>query len=83
MWGDCSCRKKYSHVDLVVMVDGYEGEKGTVVAGSRGYFLKVRAVTPERSDSEGNEEGNQDLGFSSPGMDDGSLHGGMGVWDGL
>lgn len=34
-------RKKYSHVDLVVMVDGYEGEKGAVVAGSRGYFLKV------------------------------------------
>lgn len=24
------------------MVDGFEGEKGTVVAGSRGYFLKVR-----------------------------------------
>lgn len=43
VWGDCSCRKKYSHVDLVVMVDGYEGEKGAVVAGSRGYFLKVRA----------------------------------------
>lgn len=41
VWGDCSCRKKYSHVDLVVMVDGYEGEKGAVVAGSRGYFLKV------------------------------------------
>lgn len=35
-------RKKYSHVDLVVMVDGYEGEKGAIVAGSRGYFLKVR-----------------------------------------
>lgn len=46
VWGDCSCRKKYSHVDLVVMVDGYEGEKGAVVAGSRGYFLKVRAQTP-------------------------------------
>lgn len=46
VWGDCSCRKKYSHVDLVVMVDGYEGEKGTVVAGSRGYFLKVGAQTP-------------------------------------
>lgn len=24
------------------MVDGFEGEKGAVVAGSRGYFLKVR-----------------------------------------
>lgn len=42
IWGDCTVRKKYSHVDLVVMVDGFEGEKGAVVAGSRGYFLKVR-----------------------------------------
>lgn len=40
-FGDCSVQKKYSHVDLVVMIDGYEGEKGAVVAGSRGYFLKV------------------------------------------
>uniref|UniRef100_A0A672MIH3 serine--tRNA ligase n=1 Tax=Sinocyclocheilus grahami TaxID=75366 RepID=A0A672MIH3_SINGR len=39
--GDCTVQKKYSHVDLVVMVDGYEGEKGAIVAGSRGYFLKV------------------------------------------
>lgn len=23
------------------MVDGYEGEKGAIIAGSRGYFLKV------------------------------------------
>ena len=29
-------------MDLVVMEDGFEGEKGAVVAGSRGYFLKVR-----------------------------------------
>ncbi|XP_017703207.1 PREDICTED: serine--tRNA ligase, cytoplasmic-like [Rhinopithecus bieti] len=43
IWGDCTVRKKYSHVDLVVMVDGFEGEKGAAVAGSRGYFLKVRA----------------------------------------
>lgn len=27
IWGDCTVRKKYSHVDLVVMVDGFEGEK--------------------------------------------------------
>ena len=40
-WGDCTVQKKYSHVDLVVMIDGFEGEKGAVVAGSRGYFLKV------------------------------------------
>lgn len=40
-WGDCSAQKKYSHVDLVVMIDGFDGERGAVVAGSRGYFLKV------------------------------------------
>ncbi|XP_072212422.1 serine--tRNA ligase, cytoplasmic isoform X1 [Excalfactoria chinensis] len=49
IWGDCSCRKKYSHVDLVVMVDGYEGEKGAVVAGSRGYFLKGPLVFLEQA----------------------------------
>lgn len=63
VWGDCSCRKKYSHVDLVVMVDGYEGEKGAVVAGSRGYFLKVRAQTPhggmEMIGAGGRPEGNE------------------------
>uniref|UniRef100_A0A8C2XDM5 serine--tRNA ligase n=1 Tax=Cyclopterus lumpus TaxID=8103 RepID=A0A8C2XDM5_CYCLU len=40
-WGDCSVQKKYSHVDLVVMIDGFDGERGAVVAGSRGYFLKA------------------------------------------
>lgn len=44
-WGDCTVQKKYSHVDLVVMIDGFEGEKGAIVAGSRGYFLKVRLVS--------------------------------------
>ncbi|KAI1897182.1 hypothetical protein AGOR_G00080580 [Albula goreensis] len=48
-WGDCSAQKKYSHVDLVVMVDGYEGEKGAVVAGSRGYFLKGPLVFLEQA----------------------------------
>lgn len=43
-WGDCTVQKKYSHVDLVVMIDGFEGEKGAVVAGSRGYFLKVSSA---------------------------------------
>lgn len=43
-WGDCTVQKKYSHVDLVVMIDGFEGDKGAVVAGSRGYFLKVRQM---------------------------------------
>lgn len=48
-WGDCAVQKKYSHVDLVVMVDGYEGEKGAVVAGSRGYFLKGPLVFLEQA----------------------------------
>ncbi|KAJ8379095.1 hypothetical protein AAFF_G00231000 [Aldrovandia affinis] len=48
-WGDCSVRKQYSHVDLVVMVDGYEGEKGAMVAGSRGYFLKGPLVFLEQA----------------------------------
>ncbi|XP_019486186.1 PREDICTED: serine--tRNA ligase, cytoplasmic isoform X2 [Hipposideros armiger] len=49
IWGDCTVRKKYSHVDLVVMVDGFEGEKGAVVAGSRGYFLKGALVFLEQA----------------------------------
>ncbi|XP_053313798.1 serine--tRNA ligase, cytoplasmic [Spea bombifrons] len=48
-WGLCDVRKKYSHVDLVVMVDGFEGEKGAVVAGSRGYFLKGPLVFLEQA----------------------------------
>lgn len=77
VWGDCSCRKKYSHVDLVVMVDGYEGEKGAVVAGSRGYFLKVPAQNPtgglgtigEEGDSGGGAGGR---GCSTPGPGSGA-----------
>ncbi|KAJ8369520.1 hypothetical protein SKAU_G00095480 [Synaphobranchus kaupii] len=49
VWGDCLVQKKYSHVDLVVMVDGYEGEKGALVAGSRGYFLKGPLVFLEQA----------------------------------
>ncbi|KAG8451376.1 hypothetical protein GDO86_003544 [Hymenochirus boettgeri] len=48
-YGDCDVRKRYSHVDLVVMVDGFEGEKGAVVAGSRGYFLKGPLVFLEQA----------------------------------
>ncbi|NP_001080487.1 seryl-tRNA synthetase 1 L homeolog [Xenopus laevis] len=48
-WGDCEVQKRYSHVDLVVMVDGFEGEKGAVVAGSRGYFLKGPLVFLEQA----------------------------------
>ncbi|XP_043572655.1 serine--tRNA ligase, cytoplasmic [Chiloscyllium plagiosum] len=48
-WGDCTATKKYSHVDLVVMIDGFEGEKAAVVAGSRGYFLKGPLVFLEQA----------------------------------
>lgn len=42
--GDCTERKKYSHVDLIHMIDGMDGEMGAVVAGSRGYYLKGACV---------------------------------------
>ncbi|CAB4025690.1 Serine--tRNA ligase, cytoplasmic, partial [Paramuricea clavata] len=38
--GDCSVKKKYSHIDLAVMVDGVDVDRGASVAGSRGYFMK-------------------------------------------
>uniref|UniRef100_A0A1B6HL33 serine--tRNA ligase n=2 Tax=Homalodisca liturata TaxID=320908 RepID=A0A1B6HL33_9HEMI len=38
--GDVTQRKKYSHVDLVHMVDGVEADAGAMVAGGRGYYLK-------------------------------------------
>ena len=44
-WGDSSVKKKYSHVDLAYMVDGVDCERGAMVAGSRGYFLKVRGLS--------------------------------------
>lgn len=43
-WGDCTERKKYSHVDLIHMIDGMDGERGTGVSGGRGYFLTGPAV---------------------------------------
>eukprot|EP00795_Rhopilema_esculentum_P000654 gene654-10360_t len=42
--GDCETRKKYSHVDLLVMIDGVDYERGSVVSGGRGYFLKGPGV---------------------------------------
>jgi len=47
--GDCTSTKKFSHVDLVVMVDGFDGEAGSVVAGNRGYFLKGALVFLEQA----------------------------------
>ena len=40
MHGPCKFRKKYSHVDLIVMVDGADMHRGTMVAGNRCYYLK-------------------------------------------
>ncbi|KAK6054272.1 serine--tRNA ligase domain protein, partial [Cooperia oncophora] len=47
--GDITTRKKYSHVDLVVMIDGFDGDRGTTVAGGRGYFLKGPLVFLEQA----------------------------------
>jgi len=47
--GDCVTTKKFSHVDLVVMVDGFNSEAGTVVAGNRGYFLTGPLVFLEQA----------------------------------
>ncbi|KAL1452861.1 hypothetical protein WDU94_007049 [Cyamophila willieti] len=43
-FGDIEVRKKYSHVDLITMIDGVDAEMGAMVAGGRGYFLKGPAV---------------------------------------
>ena len=43
-FGDCAVRKKYSHIDLIHMIDGVETQKATICAGNRCYYLKVRMV---------------------------------------
>lgn len=48
-FGDCENRKKYSHVDLIHMIDGMDGERGAVVSGGRGYYLKGPAVFLEQA----------------------------------
>jgi len=48
-YGDCTVRKKYSHVDLIHMIDGADLERGAVTAGSRGYFLMNAAVFLEHA----------------------------------
>jgi len=40
-WGDVQTRKRYSHIDLIHMIDGFDGERGASTAGGRGYYLKV------------------------------------------
>lgn len=48
-FGDTKTKKKYSHVDLVVMVGGFDGERGVAVSGARGYFLKGPLVFLEQA----------------------------------
>uniref|UniRef100_A0A158Q863 serine--tRNA ligase n=1 Tax=Elaeophora elaphi TaxID=1147741 RepID=A0A158Q863_9BILA len=48
-FGDIEGKKKYSHVDLCVMIDGFDGDRGTSVAGGRGYFLKGPLVFLEQA----------------------------------
>lgn len=49
MYGDCESKKKYSHVDLIHMIDGMDGERGTTVSGGRGYYLTGPAVFLEQA----------------------------------
>ncbi|KFM63761.1 Serine--tRNA ligase, cytoplasmic, partial [Stegodyphus mimosarum] len=48
-WGNITSRKKYSHVDLITMIDGVDSERGAVTAGGRGYYLLSAAVFLEQA----------------------------------
>ncbi|CAH1783789.1 unnamed protein product, partial [Owenia fusiformis] len=48
-FGDCESAKKYSHVDLIHMIDGVDTDRGSVTAGGRGYYLKGAAVMLEQA----------------------------------
>lgn len=41
---DAGVEKLMSHVDLIEMIDGLNVEKGSLIAGSRGYFLQSTAI---------------------------------------
>ena len=43
-FGDAAVKRRYSHIDLVYMVDGVDMQRGTVTAGNRCYYLKVGVV---------------------------------------
>ncbi|CAI8034420.1 Serine--tRNA ligase, cytoplasmic [Geodia barretti] len=47
--GDCSTRKRYSHIDLLHMIDAVEMQKATVAAGNRCYYLKGVGVFLEQA----------------------------------
>lgn len=48
-FGDASGQKKYSHIDLVHMIDGVDMQKGTSIAGNRCYYLKGPLVFLEQA----------------------------------
>ncbi|XP_069694118.1 serine--tRNA ligase, cytoplasmic isoform X2 [Periplaneta americana] len=48
-FGDCNLKKMYSHVDLIHMISGMDGEKGAMVSGGRGYYLMGPAVFLEQA----------------------------------
>merc|ERR1712127_128326 len=48
-FGDCEGKKDLSHVDLVEMIDGFDGVRGSAVAGSRGYYTKGPIVFLEQA----------------------------------
>lgn len=48
-WGDTEVKKKYSHVDLIAMIDGVDSDRGAVTAGGRGYYLMSAAVFLEQA----------------------------------
>jgi seryl-tRNA synthetase len=49
MFGDTETRKKYSHIDLIQMIDGFDGDRGSATAGGRGYYLKGAVVFLEQA----------------------------------
>ncbi|XP_074644379.1 serine--tRNA ligase, cytoplasmic-like [Tubulanus polymorphus] len=49
LFGETDSKKKYSHVDLICMIDGVDSERGSVTAGGRGYYLKGAAVFLEQA----------------------------------
>ena len=49
MVGDVTLDRKYSHVDLIQMIDGVDLERGSKVAGNRGYFMKGPLVFLEQA----------------------------------
>ncbi|RZC41580.1 serine--tRNA ligase, cytoplasmic, partial [Asbolus verrucosus] len=48
-FGDCEFKKKYSHVDLIHMIDGVDTERGATISGGRGYFLTGPALFLEHA----------------------------------